>query len=153
MCCIIEGDEEDFSNLQKINTQIVEKSFQIPYQEEPILTRLVTSLNQNKIHKRLMCSLFVRFEYYITCTEFDLVLYEEQTNYSELIRIDTKILANEFCDELFRNEDESLSLFCLEQSTLKQYSLFFQKNVNSILEHDVSRPNQRLMQKIIQIVG
>ncbi|CAD8214525.1 unnamed protein product [Paramecium octaurelia] len=72
----------------------------------------------------------------ITYTEFDLVLYEEQTNYSELIRINTKILANEFCDELFRNEDESL--INLKIIFFKIIFFGFSKNVNSILEHDVS---------------
>ncbi|CAD8209884.1 unnamed protein product [Paramecium octaurelia] len=69
---------------------------------------------------------------------FDLLLYEEKTNYSELIRIDTKISADEICDEIFTNEDGSLSLFCLGQSTLKQYSLDFQSNVTLILEYNVS---------------
>ncbi|CAD8138675.1 unnamed protein product [Paramecium octaurelia] len=85
-----------------------------------------------------MCFLLVNLEYYITCMTFDLILYEEQTNYKELIRIETKILANEICDELFTNEDQSLSLFCLSQSTLKSYLLDFKRNVTLSLELNVS---------------
>ncbi|CAK81248.1 unnamed protein product (macronuclear) [Paramecium tetraurelia] len=134
----MEGDEEDFQNLRQINTQIVTKLFQIPYASEPILIRIIDSQNQNKIQVKLMCSLFVYLEYYITCMGFDLILYEEQTNYNELFRIDTKISSDETCYELFTNENGSLSLFCLGQSTLKQYSLDFQGNVNLIFEYDVS---------------
>ncbi|CAD8214063.1 unnamed protein product [Paramecium octaurelia] len=137
-CYILEGDEEDYQELQHINTQIVQKSFQIPFKEEPILIRVINSLNQNKIQEKLLCSLFVNIDYYITCMGFDLILYEEQTNYSELIRIDTKILANEHCDELFTNQDGSLSLFCLGSSSLKQYYLDFQRSVTLSLEYDVS---------------
>ncbi|CAD8171798.1 unnamed protein product [Paramecium octaurelia] len=137
-CYILEGDEEDYQKLDHINTQVVQKSFQIPYQQEPILIRVINSLNQTKIQEKLMCSLFVNLQYYITCMVFDLILYEEQTNYSELIRMETKILANELCDELFTNDDGSLSLFCLSQTTLKQYSLHFQSNIFLIFEHNVS---------------
>ncbi|CAD8215413.1 unnamed protein product [Paramecium octaurelia] len=134
----MEGDQEDFEDLQQINTQIVTKSFQIPCANEPILIRFIDSLNQNKIQEKLMCSLFVNLKYYITCIGFDLIFYEEQKNYSELIRIDTKISANEICDEFFTNEDGILSLFCIGQSTLKYYSLDFQSNETLILEYDVS---------------
>ncbi|CAD8215323.1 unnamed protein product [Paramecium octaurelia] len=137
-CCILEGNEDDYQQLQHINTQIVEKSIQIPYQEEPILIRVISSLNQYKIQQKLMCSLFANLEYYITCMAFDLILYEEQTNYSEYIRINTKILANNLCDELFTMQDGFLSLFCLGQTTLKQYSLDFSRNVILSFEYDVS---------------
>ncbi|CAD8166671.1 unnamed protein product [Paramecium octaurelia] len=137
-CCVLEGNEEDYQKLQHINTQIVEKSFQIPYQEEPILIRIINSLNQNKIQEKLMCSLFVNLEYYITCMAFDLILYEQSTKNSEQIRIDTKILAKDLCDGLFATQDGRLSLFCLGQTTLKQYSLDFSRNVILSFEYDVS---------------
>ncbi|CAD8187672.1 unnamed protein product [Paramecium octaurelia] len=138
-CCVLEGNEENYQKLQHINTQIVEKSFQIPYYyEEPILIRIINSLNQNKIQEKLMCSLFVNLEYYISCMAFDLILYEESTNFSEQIRIDTQILAKDLCDELFATQDGRLSLFCLGQTTLKQYSLDFSRNVILSFEHDVS---------------
>ncbi|CAD8185606.1 unnamed protein product [Paramecium octaurelia] len=141
-CYILEGDVEDYYELQQVNYQIVEESFQIPYQQEPILIRVINSLNQNKIQEKLICFLLVNLEYYITCMGFDLIFYERQTDYSELIRIDTKILANELCDELYTNEDGSMSLFCLSQSSLKQYSLNFKRDVTLIQEYKVSEQRQ-----------
>ncbi|CAD8113001.1 unnamed protein product [Paramecium primaurelia] len=135
-CSILEGDQEDYQELQHIDTQIIKKSIQIPYKDEPILIRIINSVNENKIQDKMMCFLFLNIEYYITCINFDLIFYEEQTNFNELIRIDTKIQANEHCDEIFTNEDGSLSLFCIGKFTFKQYSLYLQKNVTLIMEHD-----------------
>ncbi|CAD8136799.1 unnamed protein product [Paramecium octaurelia] len=146
-CYIFEGDVENYYELLHVNYQIVEESFYIPYQQEPILIRVINSLNQKKIQERLMCFLFVNLEYYITCMGFDLIYYEEQTNYSELFRIDTKILASELCDELYTNEDGSLSLFCLSSSTLKQYSLHFKRDVTLTWEHDVTKQRQDACKK------
>ncbi|CAD8209883.1 unnamed protein product [Paramecium octaurelia] len=47
----MEGDEEKFQDLRQINTQIVIKSFQIPCANEPILIRIIDSLNQIKYKK------------------------------------------------------------------------------------------------------
>ncbi|CAD8182795.1 unnamed protein product [Paramecium octaurelia] len=137
-CYFLEGDDEDYSKIQHIDNQIIKPSFIISCEEDPIFIKIIDSLDQNKkIQEKLLCSLFRNLEYFIVCTSFDLVQNEDQITTNEKFRFGTKIASTENCDEMDINEDGGLNLFCLSQSTLKQYSLnLSSRNTTLILEID-----------------
>ncbi|CAD8202407.1 unnamed protein product [Paramecium pentaurelia] len=138
-CYILEGDNEDYSKLQHIETQIIKPSFIIPLQEQPIVIRIIDNLDEKKkIQEKLLCYLFSKIQYSIVCISFDLVIQNDQVNFIEKLRFDTNIVASEDCKEMNMNEDGSLNLFCLSKFKLKQYTLYLlRRNVTLNLEHNV----------------
>ncbi|CAD8163745.1 unnamed protein product [Paramecium octaurelia] len=137
-CLSLQGDEEDYSMVQNIDHDVLQKSFLIPYKKEPILTRIINNLDNQKIQEKFICSLFLDYEYYISCINFDLVFYEELDNYREERKFQTKISSQENCFEMFESNNGSFRIFCLGSFTLKQYQVNLQGITTIIQEHDAS---------------
>ncbi|CAD8185191.1 unnamed protein product [Paramecium octaurelia] len=137
-CFILEGDEEDYYKLEHIDKEIIQKSFTIPYKYMPIYISMFNRLEQDMIQMKLICQLFLNYTYYITCMRYDTLNHCENVHQLESIEIETNILSEERCDEMYQLEDGRIILFCLKQFIFKQYSVNFQGDIVPLIEYDVS---------------
>ncbi|CAD8107051.1 unnamed protein product [Paramecium primaurelia] len=145
-CFILEGDEEDYYKLKHIDKEIIQKSFNIPYKDMPILIKMFKQLEYSMIQYKLICSLIRNQKYYITCISFDIVNYIE--NNHESIKIEINILLEEICDEMYQLDDGSIILFCIKQFNLIQYSVNLNGDVILLLEYNISDQIQDKCKKI-----
>ncbi|CAD8188110.1 unnamed protein product [Paramecium octaurelia] len=135
-CYILEGDEEDYYKLKSIDKNIIEKSFTISYKIEPIQVKIF-KLFEQEISKKLICQFLKNQKYYISCTTFDTLNYGQNHHLQESIRIETNILSNENCDEIFQLNDGRIIIFCMTQSHLRQYSVGLDGDARLMLEYEV----------------
>ncbi|CAD8152436.1 unnamed protein product [Paramecium octaurelia] len=136
-CFILEGDEEDYYKLKRIDKEVIQKSFTIPYNDIPIQIKMFKQYEQGMISKKLICSLFQNKNYYITCKSFDTLNYGENSQLLENLKIEIKNLQEEICDEMFQLDEGIIILFCLKQSILRQYSVSLKGDVMLMIEYDV----------------
>ncbi|CAD8208147.1 unnamed protein product [Paramecium pentaurelia] len=153
-CFLLEGNEEDYYQLKSIDKQIIQKSFTIPYKNIPISYNIFNTLDYGKLQEKMMCSLFLNSNYYITCMNFDTLNYEKlNSNLQERIKIETTISSQEICEEIYQL-DENFILLCFSQFNLKQYSVSLLGETILLLEYDVYfQVKDQCKKKIQKVVG
>ncbi|CAD8197713.1 unnamed protein product [Paramecium octaurelia] len=153
-CFISGGDEEDYYKLEHVDKEIIQKSFTIPYKNMPIQISIFNRLEQDMIQMKLICSLLLNYTYYNKKNKTDYMSYDTLKNYEnihllESIKIETNILSEESCDEIYQLEDGRIILFCLKlfilnniQQVQKEILFFFQNRMFRIKFNIIARRNR-----------
>ncbi|CAD8078493.1 unnamed protein product [Paramecium sonneborni] len=134
---ILEGEEEDYININKIDQEILERQFIIPYEEEPIQIKIINSIEEEKIEEKLICSLFLTSQYIIRCIKFESIYFSKNNSFVEKIKLETNISSQEICDEMHFQNDGFI-LLCSKNNFLIKYHITLLNQIKIDLVYDVS---------------